>query len=231
MRYEKGTFITVPNKNALQGLDPLAQLLFVWLCSYANEDGACYPSISRLASDCGVSRDTVMRKLELLCEAQLLQKEPQFKNGQQTSNLYQIMLMGGSTQQPPQSHTATPRGSTEQHRTKSNITKSNELNTKATALVGNQWNLLIDGFAGVNPMYQDFYRITTERKALQDLVDRIGFEKLLTTINHLEEITSQPFAPRITKPTELKRDLGKLIAFYKQEQNKLTSKQNLIAEF
>lgn len=223
MRYEKGTFITVPNKYALDGLDPAAQILFVWLCSYADDDGSCFPSITRLAENCGMSRDTVLRRLDVLCERGLLKKSPQFVDGQQTTNRYQIMLVegsrerrGGSTQQPPQSHTATPRGSTQQHRTKSTLTKSNELNTNAAALGGNQWNELIDGFAPINPMYQDFYRITTERKALQELADRIGYDKLLATIRHLPQFVGQRYAPKITRPTELRRDLGKLIAFAKE---------------
>ena len=135
MKYEKGTFITVPNKNALRGLDTQSQALFVWLCAYADDEGQCFPSIKRLAKDCRTSRDTIIRRLAVLCDKGLLEKRARYNDGQQTSNLYQIMLVrvgaeeGGSREQPPQSHTATPRGSREQHRTQSNRTQSNELYT------------------------------------------------------------------------------------------------------
>lgn len=88
-----------------------------------------------------------------------------------------------------------------------------------TFLKGNDWNGLIDSFSKVNPMYLEFYRNTTERAALDALAKTIGIEKLKSTILALSDITSQPYAPRITKPTELKRDLGKLIAFYNQQKN------------
>lgn len=48
MKYEKGTFITVPNIQRLQELPPAAQALFMWLCAYADKDGRCYPSRAAL---------------------------------------------------------------------------------------------------------------------------------------------------------------------------------------
>lgn len=89
-------------------------------------------------------------------------------------------------------------------------------------LTGEQWQTLIDGFEPVNPMYRDFYKNTTERAALESLAKTIGFEKLKATIEHLEEVTSQPYAPKITKPTELKRDLGRLIAHVRQRKKQGT---------
>ena len=87
---------------------------------------------------------------------------------------------------------------------------------------GIQWNHLIDGFESVNPMFRDFYKNKSERKALEELTKSITYEKLLATIKQLSSITSLPYAPKITKPTELKRDLGKLVTFYNQEKSKLT---------
>lgn len=89
-------------------------------------------------------------------------------------------------------------------------------------LQGSQWNFLIDAFAPVNPMYRDFYKIKTERTALDEMAKAIGYDKLLFTILNLEEATSKLYAPKITKPTELKRDLGKMIIFWKQEKNRIT---------
>lgn len=93
-----------------------------------------------------------------------------------------------------------------------------------TFLVGDQWNRLIDAFEPLNPMFEDFYKNKTERKALDDVARKITFEKTLATIYELPRITALPYAPKITKPTELKRDLGKLITFHKQLNN--TSKSN-----
>lgn len=105
--------------------------------------------------------------------------------------------------------------------TKETIQKKTKDNSKTDVLQGEQWNLLVDSFKDVNPFYEDFYRNRTERAALSTLAEKIGFEKLLATVQHLAEIVQLPYAPKITKPTELKRDFGKLIAFYKQHQSKL----------
>lgn len=88
-------------------------------------------------------------------------------------------------------------------------------------LQGSQWNFLIDAFAPVNPMYRDFYKVKAERNALDEMAKAIGYDKLLFTILNLEEATSKLYAPKITKPTELKRDLGKMIIFWKQEKNRI----------
>jgi phage replication O-like protein O len=98
------------------------------------------------------------------------------------------------------------------------ITKDNS--KKETFLQGKQWNELIDSFKDINPIYEDFYKNTTERKALDTLAKKITFEKLLATIKKLPETNSIPYFPKITSPSVLKRDLGKLIASYNQEKAK-----------
>jgi DNA-binding Lrp family transcriptional regulator len=126
MRYRKGTFITVPNKDFLIGLDPQSQVLYMWLQSFANDNGECYPAIDTLADCCGMSRDTVIRRLEKLTEMGLITKQNQYIDNKQTTNLYTLELVDrGSTQQPTGSHTATHGGSREQHRTQSIGTQSN----------------------------------------------------------------------------------------------------------
>ena len=97
--------------------------------------------------------------------------------------------------------------------------------TKDSFLKGNDWKELIDSFSEVNPMYLEFYKNKTERAALDDIAKTIGKEKLKNTILALSGIISQPYAPRITKPSELKRDFGKLITFYNQQKNITNNKK------
>lgn len=101
---------------------------------------------------------------------------------------------------------------------KDNIQKTSK--SPPEILLGNQWNELIDPFQKVNPMWRKFYSSKTERHALQDLVKEMGFEKVKWLIGHLKEAVSKPYAPKITKPTELRRDIGKLIVFWEQEKQK-----------
>lgn len=100
--------------------------------------------------------------------------------------------------------------------------------SKTEVLHGKQWNDLIDSFKEVNPMYTDFYSNNTERNALEEMASNWGYEKLFSTIRELPKIIGQPYAPKITKPTELRRDIGKLIAFYQQEKNKIINNKPIV---
>jgi DNA-binding Lrp family transcriptional regulator len=111
-----------------------------------------------------------------------------------------------------------------------NTKYKNKNNTSKTeVLQGKDFNEFIDLFKDVNPMYTDFYKNRTERKALEDMAEKWGREKLLSAIKELPRIITIPFAPKITKPSELRRDIGKLIAFYQQEKNKNKKIDNKIA--
>lgn len=99
---------------------------------------------------------------------------------------------------------------------------------KESFLRGNQWSELIDSFEPLNPLFTDIYKNKTERNALDVMAQKIGYEKLLATVRALPEVTSRPYAPRITKPTELRRDFGKLLTFYNQEKNKDKAKKPVV---
>ena len=106
------------------------------------------------------------------------------------------------------------------HTKDNNKRQTKDNSKKETFLQGKQWNELIDSFKEINPVYEDFYKNTTERKALDTLAKKITYEKLLATIKKLPETNSIPYFPKITSPSQLKRDLGKLIASYNQEKAK-----------
>jgi len=105
------------------------------------------------------------------------------------------------------------------------ITKEN---SKTSVLQGDQWQTLIDAFKEVNPSYTSFYRNKTERTALDEMAGWWGFEQLLATIEVLPQIITQPYAPRVTKPTELRRDSGKLLAFIKQRETLKTKRRVIL---
>jgi hypothetical protein len=76
----------------VEGLDPAAQMLYVWLCKYADHDGGgAWPSRKTLAAHLGVSVDTVDDRMGALAAAGVVTKVSQARdNGSQTSNGYQI---------------------------------------------------------------------------------------------------------------------------------------------
>jgi hypothetical protein len=81
----------------------------------------------------------------------------------------------------------------------------------------NEINCLIDKFKEVNPSYKRLFANKTERSAMERLINEHSFEKMESLVSKLHEIVSMPYAPRITTPLQLERDLGKLMLFLAQE--------------
>lgn len=104
MKYEKGNFITVPNKSELKKLDAQSQVLFMWLCSFTDDKGQCYPSVNRLAECCGLSRNTIIDRVKILIDKGFLTKTERYSENSQQSNLYQIHLIPSSQEVPPSSN-------------------------------------------------------------------------------------------------------------------------------
>lgn len=101
MKYEKGNFITVPNKSELKKLDAQSQVLFMWLCSFTDEKGQCYPSVSRLAECCGLSKRTIIDRVKILIDKGLITKTERFIDDSQQTNLFQIHLIPSAPESSP----------------------------------------------------------------------------------------------------------------------------------
>ena len=132
MKYEKGNFITVPNKSELKKLDAQSQVLFMWLCSFTDDKGQCYPSVNRLAECCGLSRKTIIDRVKILIDKGFLTKTERFSENSQQSNLYQIHLLPSATDTPPSAREERkvvqqihPPSVEDAHRTKSTQLKPN----------------------------------------------------------------------------------------------------------
>ena len=93
--YNPGTFISVPNIHKLAGIDPHAQVIFMWLIKFVDDKGMCFPSIKSIASLSGISERTVQKKMIILEELGILRKEIR-KNpetGENYTNLYSIAIL------------------------------------------------------------------------------------------------------------------------------------------
>lgn len=96
MKYKKGTFVTVPNKDILKGEKTTTQAIFFWICDYANKQGKCFPSRERLAKDTGLkSVRSVDKYLNRLEKIELITKTARFKKNskEKDTNLYQINIV------------------------------------------------------------------------------------------------------------------------------------------
>ena len=82
---------------------------------------------------------------------------------------------------------------------------------------------ILEPFYKLNPLF-DFAN-KTERKAIKEIVDKLGFEKALKMTEYAISIQGDRFAPVVTKPTQLKRKMGEIGGYWKKQQssnNKIT---------
>ena len=110
-----------------------------------------------------------------------------------------------------------------------NITKVNITKEK---IGGNEKSLLstneaLNLFNDVNPSYERLFANTTERAAMDRLVKKYGSLKLGKIIEYVKFSNTQPYAPTITTPYQLEKDMAKLVAFYQKEKNKGEKKSKI----
>lgn len=84
----------------------------------------------------------------------------------------------------------------------------------------NSINKLLGLFKEVNPSYEKLYPSISQRKCLEFLINKFTEEKIEKLILSLKDNIYKPYAPKITTPYQLQQDLGKYLAFLKQEKEK-----------
>ena len=70
---------------------PTEKAVLMALANYADANGECYPSYGKIADDCEVSRRTVIRVMDRLCEMGLVEKTANTRqSGGDTANVYRL---------------------------------------------------------------------------------------------------------------------------------------------
>lgn len=98
-------------------------------------------------------------------------------------------------------------------------TNTIDTNTKEIAnSVRNDLNPLIALFEKINPTTN--YGNKTQRKALDELIEKLGYEKTTRTIEYAVSVQGKQYAPTITTPLQLKEKLSQLLIYYQKESTK-----------
>jgi len=113
-------------------------------------------------------------------------------------------------------------------KSETNVSLGQQKEKKQPESDGAKINYLIGLFSKVNPMYADFFGRKVERKAMESVLKALGFDETEKILLVLPQIISKPYAPKVTKPTEMQRDLGKLAAFISQERSVKNKKNNIV---
>ena len=236
MKYEKGTFVTVPNREFLKGLTPLTQTLFFWICNYADENGQCFPSRTTLAKNMGSSIKTVDRHLKKLEEVGLVVTTERFEKGEKITNLYQIMILEGVASQSPYLASQSRQGSvteslgvasqsrqgsvTESHRSKHILSKpiltkyNEEEGTDKTPIqIEKEINMVAEMFSVLNKDWRTFFIPGPQRSSIKKL---IGFAKedgleIKELIQMAKDLHGVEYSPQIFSPTDMVAKYSKLV--------------------
>lgn len=86
--------------------NPLRKLVLIKLADNANDKGECWPSYQHIADQCEISKRSVMRHIDDLCDVGMLRKEYRPGPKGNSSNVYHLSLDGD---------TRSPRVVTESH--------------------------------------------------------------------------------------------------------------------
>ncbi len=212
-------------------LGPVATAIYVSLCRHANNNQECFPSYKLLAEEFNISEKTVKRHIVKLRNHNIVSiKQGKSKDGKFLSNMYILMDKNVWTKEPWGQKGTTDRGDNLSKAVGTNLPckDTNTNNTNIDILskdnISSKLPILIDLFKDVNPSYKKLFGNKTERRALMELVEQFSYEKIEATIKALPGIISKPYAPKITTPYQLQKDLGKLIAFVNQERGRQSKK-------
>lgn len=224
MKYEKGSFITVPT-SSIVGIGVGPQSLYMWLCSHANNDGECFPSRSTLAAKMGCSERALDGYLDELISLGLVIKEPRFNENKQTSNKYYLPLGVAKSARGVAESAPTP---SQNLRTELNpvLTKQysadkprveivDEDEDKPTRAKTNTTHRKVFLLFGPNP--QGWWYHKAQKDAARRLLEIEGVESLRLAMTFYKQNKDEPWCPKIHTPYDLEAKLPALRAFRDKE--------------
>lgn len=236
MKYRKGSFIVVPSRDILKGMNPTAQCLYMWLCSYANETGECFPSRTILAGDCGCSVRMIDSMLEILIKEGLIIKTNRVNKNEKITNLYSVIVKGGSaggalpsaggalplaqevrielnpvlTQSTYTSNARALRGFSIQ---RENTEESTERLPRARLKYPNAKKVF-----SLFPKQEKSWAINTTELKYAELLWERGEEDVKKAIAYVNRHKDDDFIPRVTKPSDLEKKWTDIAEYAKYAQ-------------
>lgn len=248
MRYDKGNFAVVPNLRLMSNLSGNEMKVFVAVCSYADNNGECFPSRRALKDITGISEKAITTAISNLEEKGWLVRENRKReDGSTTSNMYTIQLFAPiergtgagyqvgmetpspkrSTPPPQKIGRALPKNQGDINIPVNIPSKDKQLTSLATQALRDETNLVIELFKQVNPSYDQLFRNKTQRAAASRLLAKFGMPSMVKMLSTVEKTNGMPYAPVITTPVELERNGGRLKAFLTKHQTEKAVTRNI----
>jgi hypothetical protein len=195
---------------------------FIWNNKKINlEQGQFITGRKKLNEITGIPETTIERILNYL--------ESEHQIGQQKTKKYRLITIVKWKDYQKSDNKSDNRRTTDGQQTDTfkNVKKDKNDKKENTSegIPSQDIQTFINLFKGVNPSYEMLFRNKTERDCSARLLKKYGIEKMTRTIEGLPDVISQPYAPKITTPYELERNLGKLLVFLQQNKNIISKNQ------
>jgi len=187
------------------------------------KDGQLLIGRKKLSIETGIPESTIEDILKML------EKQQQIRQ-QKTTKFRVITILNWHTHQKDDIK-SNNKATTKQQQSdtykneKNEENEEKELATPSVAEAKINLSPLIEKFKPLNPSYERLFPNKTERAALERMLAKFGYEELAKMIDFLPQIVSKPYAPRITTPYEMEKNLGKIKIFLLQEQGKVVKKK------
>ena len=197
------------------------------LCRHADKKQECFPSKKLIAEKLGITERTVYSAIKILEEWRIIERREQGRksNGSFKNHIYilldkkkwktkpQANITVGKKRHYPSANNDTTRR--QSFPNKDTHIKDTHIKDIAETSSAPEINLLLKEFEEINPTIN--YGNKTERKTLEELIKKWGYEKTLNTIKFAVSVQGKKYSPTITKPTQLKNKMGELLVFHKKE--------------
>lgn len=226
MKFKRGEFTIVPNREARRGLKPAQQVVFMWLSDHSDDNNECYPSRRTLAAECGMSVRGLVNACDELEKMGLITRKSRYNRNTQQTNLYTINILEPSesvtddpvqTVHPPVQDLHAP---VHDVHTELNPSNSNQL-TKST----NVDLAEAHGKAEINELFEYWEqttgigitsRVLNNRRACYNLLRRHGVDGVRRLIDGVARAQGDRFAPRIASFESLQQKLPELLVWGRQ---------------
>jgi len=213
------------------------------LCRHSNKEQKCWPSIQKIAEELGCGKNSIINAIKRLEFWNIISKQ---RVGKKINNRY---LLFHKKHWKPVSEVCLKEYSEvcdikfkslsdklHKFTTQTSIVRSyniKETHSKETKkhLTSEELTFkrkideTIDKFKKINPSYRKFFSNTTQRKALQRLVEQHGEEKIIQFLEVIPITNKMQYAPSITTPLQLEDKLASLSNFIQKE--KINNKPNI----
>jgi hypothetical protein len=225
MKYEKGSFLVVPNKKTLEGLDVHAQVVYFWLCDFSDENGECFPSRSTLAELGNISLSSVDKALTILETTGLIVKFKRFYEQAPTSNMYQLNIVQGGSVLGTLGSVPQTLGVASQKRTNStqyltqsiNSGNSEELQIVSVEPEEKKSTRKDTAYLAVFALWGNYpanWRMNkTQIQAAKNLLTEQTLDGAAQALRFAAKFKDDPFCPEVLSPYDLDSKWVKLLAF------------------